>query len=676
MEKIKKTVCIIQARTGSTRLPDKVLLKIKGKSILEIVIDRLKKSKKINQIVLATTRKVSDRRLIKIAKEKNIDYFAGDEENVLKRFYSCSKKFNADTIVRITSDCPLVDYRLVDEMLTFYNKKDYDYISNAIKPTYPDGLDVAIFDSNVLSKAFKKAKSEYHKQNVTSIMRSKNFCNYYNYSNDNDSSKFRLTLDEIDDFKLINLIFKMKKNFTFKWQDALKIMKKNPRLISINSNIQRNEGSNMDVQEKLWKRSKNLIPGGNMMISKRPENILKKGWPAYFLKTKGCLIWDINNRKYLDFYLMGVGTNLLGYNNKKINDAVKNKIDKGNISSLNNVEEVKLAEKLRTIDPWAECIQFARTGGDANSIAIRIARAYTNTSKVAICGYHGWHDWYLSANLNNKNNLNKHLFSNLKILGVPKELKQTVFPFMYNDFNYLKKIVLKNKIKIIKMEVIRNEKPKKNFLLKVKNFCTKNNIILIFDECTSGFRETFGGYYKKFSIIPDILIYGKAIGNGYPITAVLSKKKFFNVAQNTFISSTFWSDGIGLMAALKTLQIMEKNKTWLSIEKKGKYLKKKIKNLFKKHNIDGQIKGINSIIKISFKKDNILKIKFLSQEMLKKNILAGPIIYISIEHKKTYIEKYLKNLDKVLFQIKKNKNNLLEKINIEDLNYSEIKRYN
>ena len=170
---------------------------------------------------------------------------------------------------------------------------------------------------------------------------------------------------------------------------------------------------------------------------------------------------------------MGVGTNVLGYNNELINKVVKKKIDNGNISSLNNVEEVKLAEKLQNIDPWAGTIQFARTGGDANSIAVRIARAYTNSSKLLyVDTMDGTIGIYLQI-LNNKNNLNRHLFSNLKILGVPKELKKTVFPFMYNDFDYLKKIVTKNKIKIIKMEVIRNENQNEILLIKLVNFVKK-----------------------------------------------------------------------------------------------------------------------------------------------------------------------------------------------------------
>ncbi len=673
---VKKIICIIQARSASSRLPNKVLLQINKNSILDIVIKRLKKSKKVDQIIVSTTKNKSDDKIVDIAKLNNVDFYRGDNKNVLKRFYNTARNFKADTVIRITADCPFVDYRILDLMIDFYKKNNYEYISNAIKPTYPDGLDIAIFSYKILQKANLLARDQYDKEHVTSIMRSKNFCNFYNYSNSKNLSNFRLCLDEFKDYELIKYIFKQKKDIFFKWQDAVKIIKQNKEIYKMNSDIERNEGAYIDNQKKLWIRSKNIIPGGNMMLTKRPENILKSNWPAFFTKAEGCFIWDYNKKKYLDFYLMGVGTNILGYNNKIINSAVKKKIDKGNISSLNNIEELLLAEKLKKIDPWAECVQFARTGGDANSIAIRIARAYTKSSKIAICGYHGWHDWYLSANLNKKNNLNQHLFSGLDISGVPKELKKTVFPFMYNDFDYLKKIVKKYAIKIIKMEVIRREAPKNNFLKKIRSFCNKNNIILIFDECTSGFRETLGGYYKKFSVIPDILIYGKAIGNGFPITTVLSKRKFFNVASKTFISSTFWSEGVGPTAALKTIELMERKKSWILISQTGKHLKKRIKKLFVKHKIDGVIKGIDAIIKIEFKTNNKVKIKYISQEMLKKNILAGPNIFVSIAHKNNHIKKYLNALDVILYKIKKHNDRLINYIDKRDLDDTEIKRFN
>ena len=291
---------------------------------------------------------------------------------------------------------------------------------------------------------------------------------------------------------------------------------------------------------KLWKKAKKLIPGGNMLLSKRPEMFLPNEWPTYFSKSKGCYVWDLNNKKYIDVSLMGVGTNILGYSNTSVDKKVKEIIKKGNLTTLNCPEEVELAEKLLTIHPWKGMVKFARTGGEACSIAIRISRAHTNKELVLACGYHGWHDWYLASNLKNKENLNNHLLKKTSINGVPSNLKNTIKLFEYNKLEDFKKHILRNNnISSVIMEVSRNYLPSQNFLKEIRRITSKNKIVLIFDECTSGFRETYGGLYKKYKVIPDIVLYGKAIGNGYPLTAIVGKKEIMQAAQKTFISSTF-----------------------------------------------------------------------------------------------------------------------------------------
>ena len=247
-----------------------------------------------------------------------------------------------------------------------------------------------------------------------------------------------------------------------------------------------------------------------MLFSKRSELYSPDLWPSYFTKTKNCYLWDLDGRKYVDMYF-GVGTNVLGYNYASINNKVKKFIDKGNMASLNAPEEYFLAQELISIHPWAKKVKFARSGGEANAIAVRIARAFSKKKNIAICGYHGWHDWYLSANLSNKKELNTHLMPNLKIAGVPNNLKNTVYPFKYNDFKYLKLLIKRKNIGIIKMEVQRNYPPENNFLQKVRKICNTHKVVLIFDECTSGFRETFGGKHLDFKVYPDIAIFEKLL---------------------------------------------------------------------------------------------------------------------------------------------------------------------
>ena len=222
--------------------------------------------------------------------------------------------------------------------------------------------------------------------------------------------------------------------------------------------------------QNLYKKAKKLIPGGTHLFSKRPELFLPDLWPAYFQKTKGCKVWDLDNNIYCDMSHMGVGTNSLGYSNKKIDRAVESVIKKGNMSTLSCPEEVILAEKITELHDWIDMVRFARTGGEANAIAIRIARAASGRDKIAICGYHGWHDWYLSTNLNSRDNLNQHLLDGLNPKGVPKSLEGTVIPFRYNDIEEIRKIINENSdLAAIKMEVVRTFEPTKGYLEEIRN---------------------------------------------------------------------------------------------------------------------------------------------------------------------------------------------------------------
>ena len=254
-------------------------------------------------------------------------------------------------------------------------------------------------------------------------------------------------------------------------------------------------------------------------------------WPTYYSRAKGISVWDLENNKYDDFSLMGIGTNTLGYANSEIDSKVINAIKKSNMSTLNNYDEVLLAEKLLNLHNWAGKVKFARSGAEANTVALRIARCNTDKQNVAICGYHGWHDWYLSSNMTERNKLDNHLLQGLNVKGVNRNLSNTCFPFDYNSIDQLENLIKYKKIGIIFMEVSRNLEPNKNFFKKIKKIAKKNKIILIFDECTSGFRETYGGLHLKYNIIPDICVFEKSLGNGYPITAIIGKDKIMKKDQ-------------------------------------------------------------------------------------------------------------------------------------------------
>ena len=410
--------------------------------------------------------------------------------------------------------------------------------------------------------------------------------------------------------------------------------------------------NNKKTGQELYKKAKKIIPGGTMLLSKRPEMFLPINWPSYFSKSKDISVWDLDNNQYRDMSIMGIGTNTLGYNNDEVDRKVIDTINKGNMTTLNCPEEVELAEKLIDINPWADMARFARTGGEANAIAIRIARAASGKDNVAICGYHGWHDWYLSANHNIKDELGGHLLTGLNPDGVPKALKNTVFPFQYNDFETLKNLVSKHDIGVIKMEVVRNQEPKNNFLQNVRKLANEKNIVLIFDECTSGFRETFGGLHMKYGVNPDLIMLGKTLGNGYAITAVVGEKSVMENAQSSFISSTFWTERIGPTAALETLKVMEKNKSWEIITKKGCQMNSIWETMARKYNLDISISGLPAITTYNFNLSNNLQYKTLvTQEMLKQKFLASSAFYASIKHEDQDFTDYANALEKAFYLI-------------------------
>lgn len=404
---------------------------------------------------------------------------------------------------------------------------------------------------------------------------------------------------------------------------------------------------------KKYLKAKNIIPTGNSLLSKNPELFLPDYWPSYFKKAKGCEIWDLDGNKFFDLSTMSVGTNILGYSYAPVNTAVKKAIDSSVMSSLNAIEEVHLAEKLIELNSWADMAKFTRSGGEANSVAIRIARAATGRDKVLICGYHGWHDWYLSANLSKGSNLDELLLPGLNPLGVPKSLQNTTIPFKYNDFDGVEKIVAENKDEIaaIKMEVMRNIEPEGDFIKKIRKLCNENNIVLIFDECTSGFREFFGGLYSKYNVEPDMVMYSKAIGNGHPICAVLGRKEIMKPSKDSFMSSTFWTERLGPVAALKTLDEMKKLKSWKDITEKGKYIQKSWASIAKANSIEIKISGLPALSSFSFTKNNDELRSFTIYEMLKKGFLTGNTIYLSIAHTYEILDRYLDKLNDIFYTI-------------------------
>ncbi len=406
----------------------------------------------------------------------------------------------------------------------------------------------------------------------------------------------------------------------------------------------------MGKSQELYNKAKKLIPGGTQLLSKRPEMFLPELWPAYYSKAKGCQVWDLDNIQYTDMSYMGIGSCILGYADDTVNNKVKEAVDNGNMTTLNAPEEVELAELLCELHPWADEVRYARSGGESMAVAVRIARAKTKKDVVLFCGYHGWHDWYLAANLADDEALDGHLIPGLSPNGVPRGLKGTSYPFKYNDIESFLSLYEQHKDRIaaVVMEPLRNVFPKQDFIDIIQNKTKESNIVLIVDEITAGWRLNVGGAHLLLGLEPDIAVFGKAISNGYPMGAVIGKKEIMDAAQDTFISSTYWTDRIGFVSSIATIKALQKNQVIDHLKDMGEKVQKGWMSAAENCGLSIHVDGIYPLGHFGFDYENALTLKTLfTKLMLEKGFLATTAYYASFAQKEDDINNYLKAVKEV-----------------------------
>ena len=413
----------------------------------------------------------------------------------------------------------------------------------------------------------------------------------------------------------------------------------------------KNKGSLLGPQ--LYLKAKKLIPGGTQLLSKRPEMFAPDVWPSYYSKAKGCHVWDLDENKYMDMSIMGIGANIIGYADDDIDGAVKRAIDNSVSSSLNCPEEVELAELLTELHPWADMVRYTRSGGEACAVAIRIARAHTKRDKILFSGYHGWSDWYLAANLGENNALDGQLMPGLDPLGVPRSLKGSSIPFHFNDIRELKAKAsgIENEIAAIIVEPARGEDAPRDYLIGLAEFAKEIGAVLIFDEITSGFRMCAGGLHLKYGINPDVAVFAKSIANGYAMAAIIGTEHVMSSAQSTFISSTNWTERIGPVAAIATIRKYIEEGVAAHIIDIGNEVKKVWREKADKNGLMVNISGLPSLAAFSFENENNQYFMTLfTIEMLKRGILGFRQFKSSFAHSKQNIDGYSSAVDEV-FQI-------------------------
>ena len=409
----------------------------------------------------------------------------------------------------------------------------------------------------------------------------------------------------------------------------------------------------MNLTQDLYIRAKKRMPGGVGLLSKRPEMFAPGAWPGYAARAKGCEIWDLDGKHYYDMTTNGIGACILGYADPDVSQAVKRVVDDGSMSSLNPPEEVYLAERLCEIHPWAESVRFARTGGEICAIAVRIARATTGRDLVAICGYHGWCDWYIAANLSDNHQLDGQLLPGIAPNGVPRGLNGTTLAFAHGDTAAFDALIAEHgdRLACVIMEPARGKMPPEGFLKHVRDEVHRVGALLIFDEVTIAWRMNFGGIHKLLGVTPDMAVFAKALGNGHPIGAVIGTRAAMDGAHESFISSTYWTERVGPAAALAALDKMEKTRVWEHIERVGTAVQADWRQLAERRGLHIHTSGFPCLAHFDFE-EYPLELKTLyTRLMLDECFLGNTAIYPTLAHTDEILARHREAVDRVFDRI-------------------------
>jgi glutamate-1-semialdehyde aminotransferase len=401
---------------------------------------------------------------------------------------------------------------------------------------------------------------------------------------------------------------------------------------------------------RLYRRAKERIPGGVQLLSKQPERYLPELWPAYYSRARGCEVWDLDGRRFIDMCYSGIGACLLGFADPDVNAAVKRAVEDGSLCTLNTPAEVDLADLLCELHPWADMVRYTRSGGEAMAVAVRIARAATGRDRIAVCGYHGWSDWYIAANLSHDGALDGHLMPGLPPSGVPRGLQGTVSTFRYNRLDELEAIVAEGPAPAaIVLEPVRFDRPDDGFLAGVRAIARRVGAVLVFDEITAGWRHVVGGSHLMLGVEPDVAVFAKSISNGFPMGAVIGRGGVMESAQNSFISSTYWTEAIGPTAALATVRKMRSVRLPDHTDAVGRRAQEGWRLLATRHGLDLTVRGLPALttFSLNYPGESQALTTLLTQLMLERGYLATTTYYPTYAQDQAIVDGYLTALDDV-----------------------------
>lgn len=559
---MKKVIAITQARLRSTRFPRKILQPIAGVTFLELHLNRLKCATTLNGIVVATSAHQADDELAQFCEQRGFSVYRGSERDVLDRFYRCAQRESADVIVRITSDCPLVDPKLIDEMVKQFLAGGCDYLSNVHPPTFPDGFDIEVFHVHALEAAWRHFGASSDRAHVTPYLREARdtqgapLFSTANVAAESDFSDLRLTLDAPEDVEVFEAAI-MGCGTAASWRDYSLFLRAHPEVVEKNLHRKRNSAYSeerhreaerpspkhyrFDESVAYLQRALKTVPLGSQTFSKSKLQFPTGAAPLFAKSARGSQIQDIDGNTFYDFSnsLLAI---TLGYADPDVNAAVREQLDAGTIFSLPHPLECEVSELLCSCIPCAEMVRFGKNGSDATSAAIRLSRAHTGRDHVIVCGYHGWQDWYIG--------------STARHLGVPPAVRALTHAVPYNDVDAFEKVLKEHpgQIAAIILEPTNFAAPLPGYLEALRERATAEGIVLVFDETITGFRLALGGAQEFFGVTPDLACFGKGMSNGFPLSAIVGRRDIMKGMEQIFFSTTFGGDVVALVAAKATIQ--------------------------------------------------------------------------------------------------------------------------
>lgn len=646
------TTAIVQARMGSTRLPGKVLEDIAGRPMLWHVVHRVRAAGLVDEVVVATSTSDEDDPVEAFCEEHGIPCFRGSEEDVLDRFHRAAERHGADPVVRITGDCPLSDPRVIDRVVRAYHDLDADYVTNVLPYTYPDGLDVEVFSFAALETAAKEATTRRDREHVTPFIRNDDRFAVANVEAEVDLSRegHRWTVDHPEDLSFVRRVYELAGEELFGMETVLAILEEHPEVRDMNRDIVRNEGAylsftkeppvppkarKLDRSMHLLEAAAERIPSASQTFSKRPKQYVRGVTPVFVERAEGCRVFDVDGNAYLD-YPMALGPVVLGHCHPHVTRAVQEQLGKGTTFSLPHPLEVEVADLLAEIIPCAEMVRFGKNGSDATSGAVRVARAFTSRDVVAVCGYHGWQDWYVASTSRNA--------------GVPKTVQRLTVKFHYNDLDSLRQVFEEHpdEVAAVVMEPVGVTDPKEGFLEGVRDLTHEHGALLVFDEIVTGFRLALGGAQEHYGVEPDLACFGKAMANGYPLSSVVGRRDVMELFDEVFFSFTFGGEALSLAACKATIGFMQEHDVVAHLWEQGKRLKDGTNVLARHYGIDDHVRCVGLPPRTALKFVDTsgsewieLKSLFI-QECVKRGVLVAGSHLVSHSHGAAEIDETLR----------------------------------